>query len=90
MRYWNLRMLHMEKENIPQEILEQVQAKTKVQTDYKETKEQIQDNHKAARAALKEMHAHSEEIREQEMRDRAEKYIEEGKLPAGKALKILK
>ena len=90
MRYWNLRILHMEKGNKQQEILEQVQAKTKVQTDYKETKEQIQDNHKAARAALKEMHAHSEEIREQEMRDRAEKYIEEGKLPAGKALKILK
>ena len=89
MRYWNLRLLHMDKGNIPQSILEQVQAQTNVQTDYKETKDQIIELFRTARAALKRVQGEAEEIREQEMMDRAEKYIEEGKLPAGKALKIL-
>ena len=70
-------------------LKKQVQEKAKVQTDHKETKEQILEFHRAARAELKKVQNKSEEIREQELKDRAEKYIEEGKLPAGKALKIL-
>ena len=72
MRYWNLRMLHLEKGNIPQAILKQVQEKAKVQTDHKETKEQILEFHRAARAELKKVQNKSEEIREQELKDRAE------------------
>ena len=73
----------MDKGNIPHNILEQVWAQTNVQTDYRETKDQIIGLYRTARMALKRVQDEAEEIREQEMMDRAEKYIEEGELPAG-------
>ena len=89
MRYINLLGLQAKKGNIPGEILEHARAKAKSEDLSSYSVEELKISTSQTREELRQIQERAVEIRANELQERAEAYIAEGKLPMGKALKIL-
>ena len=69
--------------------MENARIRAKSENIENKTEEELQVIRKEARKRLTEIQQEAETRREKEMEERAEAYIAEGKLPAGKALTII-
>ena len=69
--------------------MENARLKAKSEKLEHKTEEELQAIRKEARQKLKEVQQEAEARREKEMEERAEAYIAEGRLPAGKTLNII-
>ena len=77
------------KGNIPGEILEHARVKAKSEDLSSYSAEELKICTSQTREELRQIQERAEEIRANELQERAEAYIAEGKLPMGKILKIL-
>ena len=89
MRYINLLWLHTKKGNIPAEIMEHTRARANSEDLSKSSVEDLKIITSQTREELKKIQERAKEMRERELQEKAEAYIAEGKLPMGKAYKIL-
>ena len=87
--YIDLLQLHMMKGNISEAIIEYARLKANSEDLSTKSEEELKSTKIQTRKEQRSTQEKVEEIREQELKDRAEAYIAEGKLPMGKALKIL-
>ena len=78
----------MKKGNISEKIIEYARLKANSEDLSTKSEEELKNNRIQTREEQRNIHNKAEEIREQELQDRAEWYIVEENLPIGEALKI--
>ena len=78
-----------QKGNIPEYVMDHAREKANAENIEDSTEEELRNIRTATRKQLKEIQQEAGKRREKEMKERVDTYIAKGKLPIGKALKII-